>query len=254
MTSLCLALLLLASPEPLTFAMPAFEASDLPAEEVAYWSAVFANGLRQQGIKVVAADAEAPDGTVRGELTRVAQSGARVDLRVLQPDGRALAAFSMTAQSQGEISEVLQRAAQELAGELYRRTQRVPSRQKAEPLPPAPAAPVSTKLKPGVGIGIALALLGAGALGGGAYLLVTSRSQLSAVARGEPASYFAAQQQAQSARDLSIVSVVLLGTGGVLAAGGIFYALYSGRVNTFFNVSAMLAPGGGGLSISGAFP
>ena len=248
-----LALLLAAAVEPLTLSLPPFEATGLPEGEAAYWAALFANGMRQQGVALVPDGGI--DGTVRGQISRVASSGVRVDLRAQDPEGVVLAAFSMTAQKQGEVPELLQRAAQEISGELFRRTHRMPVPQKAEGLPPAPDPPsAATRLRPGVALGIVVAVLGAGALAGGIGLVVTARNQLSAVARGTPSSYFAAQQEARGAKDLSTVGSVLLGTGGVLFVGGLLYALYSGRVDTFFSITAMLAPEAQGIGFTGVFP
>lgn len=252
MTGLGLALLLAAAPDPLTLSLPPFEAQGLPEGEATYWSAVLANGLRRQGIRVVPADGA--DGTLQGQLSRVAAAGWQMDLRVVAPDGQVLARFSMTAQSQSEANEVMQRASQELSAELFGRLQRLPVPQKQEPAPAPPEPPATSKIRPGVVLGIVIAVLGAGGLAGGGALIVTARSSLGAVAQGRPGSYFLAQQQANEAKNLSTVGGVLAITGGVLFAGGLLYALYSGKVNTFFTVSGLLAPDGGGLVLSGVLP
>lgn len=252
MTGLGLALLLAAAPDPLTLSLTPFEAEGLPEAEAPYWSAVLANGLRRQGIRVVPSDGV--DGSLHGQLSRVAASGLQVDLRVLSPDGQVLARFSMTAQSQSEANEVMQRASQELSSELFRRLERLPVPQKQEAVPVPPEPPATSKIRPGIVLGIVIAVLGAGGLAGGGALVVTSRSSLGAVAQGRPVSYFAAQQQANEAKNLSTVGGVLAITGGVLFAGGLLYALYSGKVNTFLTVSGLLAPDGGGLVLGGVLP
>ncbi len=252
MPVLAAALLLLAAPEPLRLTGPALDAPALPEGDARYWQAFFANQLRQQGIAV--GPAESPDGAITGQLARLGSEGLQISIGVQSPAGETLAAFTETAHTADEIRGQLQRAAQELAGELFRRLQRRPVPQKAEPLPEAPARSVSSRLQPGVLGGVGVAVLGAAAAGAGLGLYLMAKDKLSAVARGAPASYFAAQQQANDARTLSTISVAVLGTGGLVFVCGVLYALYSGRVNTFIAVSPYAVPGESGVALTGALP
>lgn len=253
MLGLFVALSLCAQPEPISVAMPAFEIAGVPDNEVAYWRAVLANHFRVQGVRVFDAD---PDAVLAGAFTRVAAAGLRVDLNVSKTGiEKPIAAVSMTAQNPKEVSDVLRRAAQELSAELFTALARPPVAQKQEPLPEAPAAPVEQRRLPsGVGLGVALGVVGAGGAIAGGVLLAMARGQLSAVARGQPGSYFDAQQQAAAARNQALVSTVALAAGGAVFVAGVMYALYSAKVNTFFTISASLAPDGGGLGVSGVWP
>jgi len=247
-----LALLLLAAPEPLRLTTPALEATGVSEEETRYWAGYFANALRKQGIAVGAV--EAPDAVVTGTLARVGVSGLQLSLRAERPSGEALAAFTETAQSGSEIPYHFDRASQEFAALLFTKLQRRPVQQKPEALPEAPAAATRSRLSPGVLAGVGLAVLGAAGVGAGLGVYFMAKDKLGAVARGVPASHFAAQQQASEARTLSTISVAVLGVGGLVFVCGVLYGLYSGRVNTFITLSPYAAPGEGGLVWSGAFP
>lgn len=248
--------LIAASPEPaqpLTVTLAPFASEGVPEAELAYWSAYFANQLRVQGIRVAATPE--PDAAISGTLTRTGDAGLRISLKASAAgEGVTLAAVSMTAQTRGEIVDVLQRSAQEFAAVLFPKLNRVPVPQKAEALPEAPAVRTTTRLPPGLAMGVAVVVLGAGGAIAGGVLLVMSKNQLAAVARGVPTSYFSAQQEASNAKSLSTASAVLLGVGGAMLAGGLLYSLYSARVDTFLTVSGLVLPGQGGLVFSGAWP
>lgn len=251
MPGLAAALLLFAAPDPLRLTTPALEVTGVPDEEARYWAAYFSNALRKQGMEVGAV--EAPDGVVTGSLMRLGVSGMQISLRVERPSGEALAAFTDAAQTGSEIQGHFQRASQEFAAELFVRLKKRPVLQKPEALPEAPVTATRTSVSSGVLVAVGIAVAGAAVAGAGLGLFVTAKDKLAAVARGVPATYYAAEQQAAEARTLSTVSVALLGTGGLLFVCGVLYGLYSGRVNTFIVFSPYALPGEGGLALSGAF-
>ncbi|MBL8956711.1 MAG: hypothetical protein JNK82_38410, partial [Myxococcaceae bacterium] len=224
MTGLAAALLFLAAPDPLALAVPVFEVTGIGEDEGRYWATYFSNQLRKQGLQV--GDTPAPDAVVKGQLARAGTSGLQVSVQVETPAGEALAAFSETAQTAGEIAYHFQKASQEFAALLFPRLGKKPVPQKGEPLPEPPRlATAGRALNPGVLLGIGIAAAGAAAAGVGLGLWVSAKDKLGAVARGEPASYFAAEQQAADARLGSTISTAIMGAGGLLFVCGVLYSL-----------------------------
>ncbi|MBK7861755.1 MAG: hypothetical protein IPJ65_24690 [Archangiaceae bacterium] len=250
MLTLLVTVALHATPRPVVLENHGFEGPTVRADELAYLEAFFANQLRAQGVKVTAkGEAARPpgsDGVLEGTLTRAGRDSLSLDLKVLGGTSETLAARSVTAQNDSEAYELLRRAAQEIALELFHQLERTPVSQVPLPLPPAPEQPSSAVP------GLVVAGLGVLAAAGGGVMVFIARDQLSKVRNGAPDTYFHAKNDAEVARSLSLAGVVLAGVGAAAVVGGALYALVVNRWNARLEV--VVVPGGAMVGFTGSLP